>query len=61
LVVATHSPELVSKLKPNEVVVVEKHDGATVMERLCEEELTLWLDGYRLGELWTSGHIGGRP
>lgn len=61
LVVATHSPELVSKLKPNEVVVVEKEDGATVMERLSEEELAVWLDKFRLGDLWTSGHIGGRP
>ncbi|HUT03224.1 MAG TPA: AAA family ATPase [bacterium] len=61
VIVATHSPELVSKLKPNEVIVVEKEDGATVMERLSEEELAVWLDKFRLGDLWTSGHIGGRP
>ena len=61
LIVATHSPELVSKLKPNEVVVVEKEEGATVMERLSEEELAVWLDKFRLGDLWKSGHIGGRP
>ena len=61
VIVATHSPELVSKLKPNEVIVVEKEAGATVMERLSEEELAVWLDKFRLGDLWTSGHIGGRP
>jgi len=61
LIVATHSPELVSKLKPNEVVVVEKEDGATVMERLSEDDLAVWRDKFRLGELWLAGDIGGRP
>ncbi len=61
VIVATHSPELVSKLKPNEVVVVEKEDGATVMERLSEEDLAVWLDKFRLGDLWLAGDIGGLP
>ena len=61
VIVATHSPELVSRVKPSEVVVVEKEDGATVMERLSEEDLAVWLDEFRLGDLWKSGHIGGRP
>ena len=61
VIVATHSDELVSKLRPNEVVVVEKEDGETIMERLSEKELAVWLDKFRLGDLWKSGHIGGRP
>lgn len=61
LVVATHSPELVSKLEPEEVVVVEKRKGETAMQRLSRDELSVWLEKFRLGELWRSGHIGGRP
>lgn len=39
----------------------EKHDGQTVMRRLDEEKMADWLENYRLGELWSSGEIGGNP
>lgn len=59
LIVATHSAELVSKLKPENVLICEKEDGGTVMERLDEKELSKWLEEYSLGDLWLSGHFGG--
>jgi len=61
LIVTTHSPELVSHIKPNHVVVVEKEEGETTLSRLTEDELAGWLDKFRLGDLWLAGHIGGRP
>jgi predicted ATPase len=61
LIVTTHSPELVSHVKPNHVVVVEKEEGETKLSRLTEDELAGWLDKFRLGDLWLAGHIGGRP
>ncbi len=61
VIVATHSPQLVSHVKPNHVVVVEKEEGATTLSRLTEEELVDWLDKFRLGDLWLAGHLGGRP
>ena len=63
LIVTTHSDMLVDALT-NEwwsIVVCEKHDGQTVMRRLDEEKMTAWLENYRLGELWSSGEIGGNP
>ena len=61
LVVTTHSDVLVDALteRPECVVVCEKHDGATQMRRLDKAELAKWLEEYRLGELWTSGELGG--
>ncbi len=59
LIVATHSPELVSQMSPSQVVVVEKEDGHTVAKRLNDEDFDTWLDRFRLGELWTAGHFGG--
>ena len=62
LVVTTHSDILVDAMTdtPESVIVVEKHDGRTKMERLRPgEELQRWLESYRLGELWTRGEIGG--
>lgn len=63
LIVTTHSDMLVDALT-NEwwsIVVCEKHDGQTVMRRLDEEKMAAWLENYRLGELWSSGEIGGNP
>lgn len=61
VIVTTHSPELVSHIRPQHVVVVEKEEGATTLSRLSEDELADWLDKFRLGDLWLAGHIGGRP
>jgi len=64
LIVATHSPQLVTRLKPEDIVVVEKEDGATVFkrvpQRLTPEELESWLKDFTLAELWLTGVIGGR-
>lgn len=63
LIVTTHSDLLVDALT-NEwwsIVVCEKRDGQTVMRRLNEEKMAAWLEDYRLGELWSSGEIGGNP
>ena len=63
LIVTTHSDMLVDALT-NEwwsIVVCEKRDGQTVMRRLDEEKMAAWLEDYRLGELWSSGEIGGNP
>jgi predicted ATPase len=61
LVVTTHSDILVDALteKPASIVVCEKHDGQTEMRRLDKNDLEKWLKDYRLGELWTSGELGG--
>lgn len=63
LIVTTHSDLLVDALT-NEwwsIVVCEKRDGQTVMRRLDEKKMAAWLEDYRLGELWSSGEIGGNP
>ena len=61
LIVTTHSDTLVDALTnmPESVVVCEKEKGQTRMRRLDKEELSHWLEKYRLGELWSSGELGG--
>lgn len=61
IIVTTHSDILVDALTdvPGSVIVCEKQDGSTTLCRLSAEELQPWLEKYRLGELWTSGEIGG--
>lgn len=61
VIVTTHSDILVDAMteRPEAIVVCEKRDGKTEMRRLRKEDLAKWLEKYRLGELWTRGHIGG--
>ncbi|MCU0432789.1 MAG: AAA family ATPase [Bacteroidia bacterium] len=61
LIVTTHSDILIDALSdtPESVVVCEKHEGQTTMKRLNANELSVWLDKYRLGQLWLRGEIGG--
>jgi predicted ATPase len=61
LIVTTHSDILVDALteQPEAILVCEKHEGQTVTERLDGEKLEVWLEKYRLGELWTRGELGG--
>lgn len=61
LIVTTHSDVVVDALTdtPESVVIVEKHNGATRLKRLDAGDLEHWLEDYRLGELWSSGELGG--
>ncbi len=61
LIVTTHSDTLVDALTetPESIVICEKENGQTKLKRLNKDELSHWLENYRLGELWTSGELGG--
>ena len=62
LIVTTHSDILVDALSdcPESVVICEKHDGATEMTRLNKDDMKVWLEKYRLGQLWIEGQLGGK-
>ena len=61
LIVTTHSVSLVDTFTdtPECIVTCEKNNGQTTLRRLGKEELSHWLENYRLGELWSSGELGG--
>ena len=61
LIVTTHSDTLVDALTdtPESIVICEKENGQTKLRRLDKGELSHWLEKYRLGELWSSGELGG--
>ena len=61
IIVTTHSDILVDAMTdcPESVVVCEKHEGKTEMTRLSSADLAVWLEKYRLGQLWIKGQLGG--
>jgi len=66
VIIATHSPDLLDHFSdsPDNVVVTETgENGMAIFRRLCAEELTEWLQKYRLGELYRRREsvLGGWP
>jgi predicted ATPase len=65
LIIATHSPALVNRLRPAELIVCER-DLDTGLARIPAVDpqavaQTHAASGYGLGELWFSGALGGVP
>ena len=61
IIVSTQSAEIAGEFAPEDVVVVNRKDGASTFERLDEDDLSDWLEDYSLGELWKMNIFGGRP
>ena len=61
LIVSTQSADLVNQLEPEDIVVVDRKDGASCFERLDRDNLKNWLEDYALGDLWKMNIFGGRP
>lgn len=61
VIITTQSTQLVNQFTPDDIIVVDRIDGATVCNRLSALELAEWLEDYSLGELWEKNVIGGRP
>lgn len=61
IVAATHSPDLIRWLQPNEVLIADKEDGRTRFTWADELDLDDWLAEYTLRDLWLMGTLGGRP
>jgi predicted ATPase len=61
VIVSTQSVTLVNQFGPEDILVVDREDGASVFRRLTSQEIESWLDDYALGELWEKNVLGGRP
>ena len=61
VIVSTQSAPLLDNFEAEDIIVVERRDGASTFERLASANLAEWLKEYSLGELWQKNVIGGRP
>ena len=61
IIASTQSADLVSELDPENVVVVDRKEGASTFTRLDGDDLKEWLEDYALGDLWKMNILGGRP
>jgi predicted ATPase len=61
IIITTHSADLIDDLSdmPEAILVFDKYQGSTTVNRLSKEDLSEWLMEYKLGQLWRSGELGG--
>lgn len=61
IILSTQSVPLVNQFDLSDLLVVNRKEQATVIERLKSEDFESWLEDYSVGELWEKNVIGGRP
>lgn len=61
MVISTQSVNLVDQFEPEDIIVVERNEGASEFKRLNSQELNQWLEAYSLGEIWQKNIFGGQP
>jgi len=61
VIVSTQSTDLLNEFAPQDIIVADRADGCTRLQRLNTDELETWLAEYSLGELWHKNILGGRP
>lgn len=61
LIASTQSVELVNEFEAEDLIVVDKKQGASTFIRPDAVALKEWLADYSLGELWKKNLLGGRP
>ena len=61
VIVSTQSIPLVNEFSIDDLIIVERSQGATVFKRHSEEDFISWLEEYSVGELWEKNILGGRP
>ncbi|HAS8345994.1 TPA: ATP-binding cassette domain-containing protein [Vibrio vulnificus] len=61
VIVSTQSVPLLNEFELDDLIVVEREEGASTFKRLDADKFCTWLDNYSVGELWEKNIIGGRP
>lgn len=61
VIISTQSVNLVDNFAPEDIIVVDMKDNASIFRRLEQDELKVWMDEYSMGEIWEKNLIGGQP
>ncbi len=61
VILSTQSPLVLDHFQPEDVLVAERVEGSTRLNRLDPAPLIAWLEDYSLGQLWEKNELGGRP
>ena len=61
VICSTQSVTFANKFAPDDFIVVDQSDGKSEFKRVSTEELSVWLEDFSMGDIWSKNLIGGRP
>ncbi|MDR0615282.1 MAG: AAA family ATPase [Synergistaceae bacterium] len=61
VICSTQSTELLNKFSADDIIVLDKTGGKTLLYRIDEDELEEWLANKTITEMWANSIIGGLP
>lgn len=63
IIMATQSPRLLDSFDYKDIIVAEKdtETACTILKRLDEKDIKIWLEDYSLSQIWEKNIIGGQP
>ncbi len=61
VICSTQSVTLLNHFDPEDIIIVDRSNGESLLKRLDKNSLTEWLNEYAIGELWEKNVLGGRP
>ncbi len=61
VIISTQSVTLVNQFEPNDLIIVDREQDASVFKRPSQKDIESWLEDYALGDLWEKNLMGGRP
>lgn len=59
VIISTQSPALIDYFSLDDIIVINRKDGASTFERLKETDFNVWLEEYSVGDLWRKNVIVG--
>lgn len=61
VIISTQSVTLLNEFQLDDLIIVERKDGASTFRRMNSADYSQWLEEYSVGELWEKNILGGRP
>lgn len=61
IICSTQSVTFANHFAPEDFIIVDQSDGVSTFSRPNPETLKIWLEEYKMGDLWSKNLIGGRP
>jgi len=59
LIIATQSPSFIDNFSIENIIAVNRENGASTFDRLKEKDFNVWLESYSVGELWSKNVLSG--
>lgn len=61
VIITTQSVTLLNQFTPEDVIVVDRIDRQSTFRRLSSSELSEWVDGYGVGDMWEKNIVEAGP